>query len=217
MSLRSVMSVEEFNKEFEGQFRIEAAKHSETSTGTKTTWLVEQWCPIDNAWWRILIPGPWRITLPAGKRPEVTAVLENAIRNWPAYVLIERDKYSDRHYAIGSTEDLGIVAVKILSRRLSEGYICDPKESPQPERPKTSREEAMQLKDASLKNLCLQQWEAYEDALASRDRDIQDHTEATLAAVEGNYEMAWEVLNRRRRYQYEGFDLEELISANSLV
>ena len=128
-------------------------------------------------------------------------------------IIVFDEKHGDRYFDASTAAKLQAVALKILTERLKSGYWYfkpEPfKEDPEKEIEKLTKD-SEQITDSFLRNAAEERIGRLHKGLDAYKRDTRMWEEIQKAVKEKDGNLAYQLLNSRRNYEYEGFDLEYL-------
>lgn len=133
----------------------------------------------------------------------------------PGRILVLKEKHATRFFDIATLDQLHAVALKILAERAKGqyAYIVDPgtfkEASPSTEEYNPTDEEIKALPEP-LQAHATTKRAAYRRELRSYQREKEQFTTARKALKDKDGEAAWDILQDRDGYEYEGFRIEYL-------
>lgn len=132
-------------------------------------------------------------------------------RGWPQ-LLIFKDKHSNSYYLINDMEALGRACLEVLKSRLNPqyGYIYDPSKEKIYGLVDELTQEAAEALPEPYRAQALQARKNNERLRRDRDEEIEQYCAAKKALKEKDGMAAYLVLDRRKDYEYEGFEFETI-------
>ena len=125
-------------------------------------------------------------------------------------IWIVREKYGDRYFYVTTDDDLFKAALKLLTERFkSRNYYFKPSEKDRPSPPEIDKEQMATMPKA-LRAHAEALVRAYDTRMLIYQSEVDVYQAVYQAVLKQDGRAAWNVLQSRRAYEYEGYSLELL-------
>ncbi len=135
------------------------------------------------------------------RRPAISPIVEE-----PS-VLVLQEKHGDRYFYVASDKALFTTALAIVKERNSHGQWYPQPPGQAPAVPDVRAEDIPKL-PKSLQEAAKKKLREYTNEKRLYDEEIADYQEIQKAIATDDGKLAWEILHKRRDYEYEGILLE---------
>ena len=136
--------------------------------------------------------------------------LEKKFKDGVRYVFVLEEKYGTKMYYVGSIEQLCKTALKILTRRLKEGWYVNP-EKDKPEPPSLISQEIEKLPEGKIKDFAKKELQQYIDKNFRWQKELRNYKEIKEVVEKKLGEQAFIFLESRGSHEYEKCTLEMLM------
>lgn len=128
-------------------------------------------------------------------------------KKWPQ-LLVFKDKHNSDYYLLEDQEALGRACLEVLKARLDPqyGYIHDPSKEKIYGLVEELTQEAAEALPEPYRTQALQARKNNERLRRDRDEEVEEYCTAKKALKEKDGMGAYLVLDRRKDYEYEGFE-----------
>lgn len=125
----------------------------------------------------------------------------------PRNIIISREKHGDAYYSALNRVDFASSCLNLVHDRNAIGFYWADDEPPVA--PKYSEESIAELPE-EFQNEAKRAWSHYKMRVHEHEDNLHYMELVQEALKNKNWKCAWALLDRRRDYQYEGFEIEKL-------
>lgn len=131
-------------------------------------------------------------------------------------ILLLKEKYGTQAFRASNDEEIEQSSLKILQDKIENGHINNPDADPEmeeiykPATPTFIKEQILKLPDGDVKTAAQKEFDRYQTYLDNKEyeRNLWNKTQVALSTQDGK--LAWNIINSRKSYEYEMFELVEL-------
>lgn len=212
------MKVQEFNEKYldKGFQIVEIKSYMRTNSQHVRRFVLEQYCPLVEKWCRMLITGPWNISVVSDNEIPISDdkidVPNKTIKRWMSIcqedrIIIVQAEHGCRYFSAQDNEQIGRVAITLLKERVeSDCFLYET-------RPKPPRDKWENFSyDLEMSMFVKKRWDIYKRDLQQHKKNVEQAQSASKALETNDYLIATSLLLCRNdlHYEYERFEIKTL-------